>query len=299
MGNFGRTSKGGRVRGVSTAIWSVVLAGSIVSIGAGFVGGRSIGSAGALPVANAKKADDGLPAPIRQRLVRRSLFGTHSLDAAESFDPYGDPELGVTERSRSAVGYDPRTDRAKIAVIVIDAGSAGPGLDMFTRSPLPLTLAVAPADDNAGSAVEAIEAAGKTAVVDGSQGSPARIAALIHDGARGVIASLDEQRSGALLRGIDRNALVVDAALSEDDAIGSTARSLHRQLYTRDVIADARDDGAYVDFMLRDALAIAQRTGTAIVAVHARAQSFDAITRFADRASRDGADIVALTDLNR
>ena len=32
--------------------------------------------------------------------------------------------------------------------------------------------------------------AGKTAVVDGSEGSPARIAALIHDGARGVIASL-------------------------------------------------------------------------------------------------------------
>jgi hypothetical protein len=287
------------VKGVSTAFWSIVLVGSTVSIAAGFVGGRSIGSAGALPVASGKKADDVLPAPIRQRLMRRSLFGTHSLDAAETYDPYSDPEVGVTERSRSVAGYDPRTDRARIAVIVIDAGSVGPGLDMFISSPLPLTLAVAPTDDNAGSAVQSIEAAGKTAVVDGSEGSPARIAALIRDGARGVIASLDEQRAGALLRGIDHNALVVDAALSEDDAIGSTARALHRQLYTRDVIADARDDGAYVDFMLRDALAIAQRTGTAIVAVHARAESFDAITRFADRASRDGADIVALTDLNR
>jgi hypothetical protein len=287
------------VRGVSTAFWSIVLVGSTVSIAAGFVGGRSIGSAGALPVADATRAGDGLPAPIRQRLMRRSLFGDHSLDAAGAFDPYSDPDLGVTERSRAAAGYDPHIDRPKIAVIVIDAGSAGPGLDMFTHSPLPLTLAVAPGDDDAGSAVEAIEAAGKTAVVDGSQGSPARVAALLHDGARGVIASLDEQRAGALLRGIDRNALVVDAALSEDDAIGPTARVLHRRLYTRDVIADARDDGAYVDFMLRDALAIAQRTGTAIVAVHARAESFDAITRFADRASRDGADIVALTDLNR
>jgi Divergent polysaccharide deacetylase len=158
---------------------------------------------------------------------------------------------------------------------------------------------VVPTDDNAGSAVQSIQAAGKTAVVDGSVGSPARIASLIRDGARGVIASLDGQRARALLRGIDRNALVVDAALSEDDAVGAAAKALHRQLYTRDVIADARDDGAYVDFMLRDALAIAQRTGTAIVTVHARAQSFDAISRFADRANRDGADIVALTDLNR
>jgi polysaccharide deacetylase 2 family uncharacterized protein YibQ len=79
--------------------------------------------------------------------------------------------------------------------------------------------------------------------------------------------------------------------------VSSTARALHRRVFARDVIADARDDAAYVDFMFRDALAIAQKTGTAIVAVHARTMTFDALTRFADRAQRDGADIVALTDL--
>jgi polysaccharide deacetylase 2 family uncharacterized protein YibQ len=51
--------------------------------------------------------------------------------------------------------------------------------------------------------------------------------------------------------------------------------------------------------MLRDALALAQHTGSAIVAVHARASTFNALTRFADRASRDGVDVVALTDLDR
>jgi hypothetical protein len=99
------------VKGVSTAFWSIVLIGSTVSIGAGFVGGRSIGSAGALPVADRHRKGDGLPAPIRQRLMHRSLFGAHSLDAAGAADPYGDPELGVTERRRSTA-FDPRTDRA-------------------------------------------------------------------------------------------------------------------------------------------------------------------------------------------
>jgi hypothetical protein len=298
MGNFGRASKSCRVKGVSTAFWSIVLVGSTMAIGAGFVGGRSIGSAGVLPVADAHRADDELPAPIRQRLMRRSLEGAHSLDAAGAFDPYSDPELGVTARPRPAAGFDPREDRAKIAVIVVDAGSAGPGLDHFVGSSLPFTVAVAPGDDDAQSTAETIEAAGKTVVVDGSQASPARVAALLRDGARGVIASLDERRAGDLLRRIDRNAFVVDASLAEDDDIAPAARAQHRHVYVRDVIADARDDGAYVDFMLRDALAIAQRTGTAIVAVHARTQSFDAVARFADRASRDGADIVALTDLD-
>jgi polysaccharide deacetylase 2 family uncharacterized protein YibQ len=282
---------------VSTAFWSIVLVGSTMAIGAGFVGGRSIGSADVLPVADAHHADDAMPAPIRQRLMRRSLYGAHSLDAAGAFDPYGDPELGVTDRSRSIRSYDPHNDRAKIAVIVVDAGRAGSGLDPFVKSSLPFAMAIAPGDDDAQSTAESLEAAGKTVLVDGSGSSPAHVAHLLHDGARGVIASLDEMRASSLLHAIDRNALVVDASLAEDDSVASTARALHRHVYTRDVIADARDDAAYVDFMLRDALAIAEKTGTAIIAVHARTQTFNAVERFADRAQRDGADIVALTDI--
>ena len=286
------------MRGVSTAFWSIVLIGSTVSIAAGFVGGRSIGSAGALPAAERHREDDGLPAPVRQRLLRRSLFGAHSLDAAAPADPYGDPDLAVNDRTRSSA-FDPRTERAKIAVIVVDAGRAGPGLDPFISSPLPFTMAIAPTDDDAASTAETLEAAGKTVVVDASQAPPARVAALLHAGARGVIASLDQRRALDLLRGIDRKAFVVDASLAEDDDMDRVAQALHRQVYVRDVIADARDDAGYVDFMLRDALAIAQRTGSAIVAVHARRLTFNAFSRFADRAGRDGADIVALTDLDR
>ncbi|HEY5348159.1 MAG TPA: hypothetical protein VIJ64_00425, partial [Candidatus Lustribacter sp.] len=244
------------MKGVSTAFWSIVLIGSTASIGAGFVGGRSIGLAGALPVADRHREDDGLPATVRQRLLRRSLFGAHSLDAAGASDPYGDPDLAVRERQRSTAS-DPAGGRAKIAVIVVDAGRAGPGLDPFVRSPLPFTMAVAPGDDDARSTAEAIEAAGKTVVVDASQARPARVAALLRAGAHGVIGSLDERRATELLQGIDRRAFVVDASLAEDDAMVRAARSLHRHVYVRDVIADARDDTGYVNFMLRDALAIA------------------------------------------
>jgi polysaccharide deacetylase 2 family uncharacterized protein YibQ len=159
-------------------------------------------------------------------------------------------------------------------------------------------MAVAPGDDDAQSTAETIVAAGKTVLVDASQSTAARVNALLHAGASGVIASLDERRATGLLRKIDHNAFVVDASLAEDDDLGRAARALHRHVYVRDVTADARDDAAYVDFMLRDALALAQHTGTAIVAIHARTMTYDAVARFADRANRDGADIVALTDLD-
>jgi hypothetical protein len=288
------------MKGVSTAFWSIVLLGSTVSIAAGFVGGRSIGSAGSLPVAEARQADgdDGLPAPLRQNALHRSLLGAHSLDAAGGTDPYDDPNLGVASRPEGAPAFDGRSERAKIAVIVVDAGRAGPGLDPFVGSPLPFTLVVAPSDDDAQGTVATIVAAGKTAVADADAGSPAAVAALIRAGASGVLASLGAAQATAALRAAGDGTFVVDAALSEDDGVWHAARALHRHVYMRDVIADARDDAAYVDFMLRDALAIAQRTGSAVIAVHARGSSFAALTRFADRARRDGADVVSLADLD-
>jgi polysaccharide deacetylase 2 family uncharacterized protein YibQ len=282
------------VKGVSTAFWSIVLLGSTVSIAAGFAGGRSIGSAGSL---KPRELDTLLPPPIAQRVVHRSLAGLHSLDAALAYDPYGDPERGVAAHPAERPGYDPRTDRARVAVIVIDAGRAGGELSTFVSSPLPLTLAVAPQDDGARATCAAIAQAGKTVVVDASEARPTAVAALLRDGARGVIASLDAAQATALMRAVGPGAIVVDASLAEDDDVYRVARRTAHRALTRDVIADARDDGPYVDFMLRDALAIAQRNGAAIVAIHARTGSYDALTRFADRAQRDGVDLVPLDDL--
>lgn len=93
--------------------------------------------------------------------MRRSLFGVHSLDASNAYDPYADPDLGVTDRSRQKTDFDPAAERAKIAVIVVDAGRVGSGIDKFVNASLPYTLAVAPGDEDA-------------------QSTPARTARLLH-----------------------------------------------------------------------------------------------------------------------
>jgi len=296
MGDLGGTAKSSGVRGVSTAFWSIVLLGSTISIAAGFAGGRSIGVAGSLPPPQAGD-ESALPAPIAQRIFTRQLVGAHSLDAAVAADPYGDPTLAVTDEQRPADGFDPRRDRAKIAVLVIDAGRAGGALGPFVASSLPVNYVVAPGDDDAHATCATIRSAGKPLVIDASAAPPQRVAGLVRDGAAAVIGSLDTAHARALMHLLDRRTIVVDAALDEDDDLASVARASGHPALTRDVIADARDDAPYVDFMLRDALALAERNGSAIVAIHARTESFDALVRFADRAQRDGADLVSLADL--
>jgi polysaccharide deacetylase 2 family uncharacterized protein YibQ len=284
------------VRGVSTAFWSIVLLGSTASIAAGFAGGRSIGAAGALP----PPALDGaaLPAPVRQRLLVRQLMGPHSLDAAVAADPYGDPTLAVADEPHPARTFDPLRGRSKIAVLVVDAGRAGGALAPFVAANFPVNLVVAPGDDDARATCASIRAAGKDVVVDASDARPRAVAALMHAGGSAVVASLDAARSAALMRAIDRHTIVVDAELGEDDAVADVARATGHPTLRRGVIADARDDAPYVDYMLRDALAIAERNGSVIVAIHARTESYDALARFADRAQRDGADFVTLADLD-
>ncbi len=285
------------MRGLSTAFWSVVLIGSTASIAAGFVGGRSIGAAGSLPAPVRAPDTADLPAPIRQHVLVRQLVGDHSLDAAEAVDPYGDPSLAVADYPRAKPSFDPRSERAKIAVIVIDAGRAGEAIDPFVHSSLPVNLVVAPGDPNVRETIGAIRNAGKLAIIDASEARPRDVASLAADGALPILASAGEQRARALMHAVGRGSLVVDAQLSEDDAVSDVARATAHRALVRDVIADARDDAKYVDFMLRDALALAQRQGRAIVVIHARTESFDALARFADRAERDGADLVTLSDL--
>jgi polysaccharide deacetylase 2 family uncharacterized protein YibQ len=292
VGDFGGTSKKHGVRVASTALWLVVLLASVFSIAAGFLGGRTVAArALATPVPLSLLPP---PEPLRVEKVHRVLSGAHSLDAADDVDPYGDPTLGVAPHPWTGPAFDARTDRAKIAILVVDGSRAGPELARFTTSPLAFTVVVAPGDDGAADAGAAARAAGKAVLVDASGAKPAQVATLARN-FDGVLASLDAPAARALLHAVGRDALVVDAGISEDDRLPEVATK--KRLLWRDVIADARDSATYVDFMLRNALSIAQRHGTAIVLVHARPETFRAVQKFADRARRDGADIVPITDL--
>jgi polysaccharide deacetylase 2 family uncharacterized protein YibQ len=298
MGNFGGTSKNHRVKGVSTAFWAVVLLGSTVSIAAGFAGGRTVVAARALPPpAPADRIALPPPVPIVEEKLERVLSGVNSLDGAEEIDPYGDPTLAVAEHPWPATSFDGRRDRAKLAVIIADASRAGHQLDGFVRSALPFTLVVAPSDDAAAQVFATARSAGKAVLVDASSAKLADVAGFVRD-AQGVLASVDRHRARALLATLHVDTLLVDAALHEDDALPAAARAKGWRVLSRDVIADARDERAYVDFMLRDALAIAQRHGSAIVIVHARAETLSALERFAERARRAGADVVPITELS-
>ena len=294
MGNFRGASKNRWVKGVSTAFWAVVLLGSTCSIAAGFVGGRTVVAAGALPAP--VRVDLPPPLPIRTESVTRTLSGAHSLDGADDVDPYADPTLGVTEHPWPAQSFDPRAARAKIAIVVADASRVGRELDAFTASTLPLTLVVTPADDGAAHVATTARTAGKDVLVDASASRPSDVAALV-PGTQGIFGSLDRRQAHDVLQAVGRNVLVVDSALREDDDLATVLHGGVQRFLWRDVIADARDDARYVDFMLRDALAIAQRHGSVIIVVHARAETLTALEHFADRAQRDGADLVPISSL--
>lgn len=283
------------MKGVSTAFWSVVLLGSTFSIAAGFAGGRSVVSAGALsppPI----PVELPPPEPIRIQAPYRQLIGLHSLDGDDDVDAYADPTLGVAAHDWPQQPFDALRQRAKLAIVVVDASRAGSDLDAFAASPLAFTFVVSPQDGEAERVRDAALAAGKSVLVDATDASPADVAAL-DGGTSGIWGSLDGRDARALVRSLPRGTLVVDAALSDDDELAPVARRARCTVLTRDVLADARPGASYVAFMLNDALAIAQRHGFAIVVVHGRTDTLTVVRRFADRARRDGADIVPIASL--
>jgi hypothetical protein len=258
------------VRVATTLFWWLVLGGSLVSVALGFAGGRSIGNAA---VSRLHPRPARPPAPAVPRTLARALFGAHSLDgAADPRDAYDMAEDAVASRPSgwAPTHFDAVHARGRIALVVIDAGIVGEAAHAFFDAPIPFTL-VLPADDT--DDVRAALAAGKHVLVEDPHGE--RLATA----------------SGT-------RAFVFDPLLTDDDAAAyRAARRAHLPALTRDVILDARSDAAYLDAIFGAAYAIAERTGVATVALHARPQSYDAAERFAVRAARDGIDIVPLDAL--
>jgi polysaccharide deacetylase 2 family uncharacterized protein YibQ len=203
----------------------------------------------------------------------RALFGAHSLDgAAEPRDAYDRAEDAVAQRPSgwAPTHIDLTHERARVALVVIDAGIAGTPAHAFFDSPLPFTLVI-PGDD--ADLIRSALAAGKHVLVS-------------------------DPRGERLVTPNGTRAFVFDPLLGGDDgAAFHAAQRAHVAALTRDVILDARGDDPYLDALFNAAYAIAQRTGVATVALHARPQSYDAAERFAVRAARDGIDLVPLDAL--
>jgi polysaccharide deacetylase 2 family uncharacterized protein YibQ len=277
-----------------TVVWSIVLGGSLLAIGVGFAGGHSYGTAVLGPPRIAPRPAPLPPDTIEPRDLARMLRGARSLEAAE-YDPdrYGDPDNAVAMRPRGWAprAFDARRERARVAVLLVDADRSASALGAFVAEPYPMAVVIAPVTPSA--ALRVAREAGQTALIACGDAAPAAIAVLRRAGAAGIACSTsDDARAGALVAA-NRGGLVVDDLL-DGDALLRAARRAGVPAISRDVTADAREEGPYVDFLLMQSLAIAERTGVATVALHARPASREAFERFALRAQRDGVDLVGL-----
>ncbi|HTJ26908.1 MAG TPA: divergent polysaccharide deacetylase family protein [Candidatus Limnocylindria bacterium] len=272
-----------------------MLAGSLLAIAVGYAGGHRFGTTALRPVPRTRVV--ALPEPIEPRDLPRALHGADSLDAADDDpDPYGDADRAVSARPGGWAprAFDARHEAARIAVLVVGGDRSATELAPFAGEPFPLAVLV-PAQTGTETLRIAREA-GMTALVDCAGADPTTIAALRGHGAAGIVCSTDDAARARALIAADRGGIVLDDLL-EDDALYRAARAAGDVALTRDVTADARENAPYVDFLLGQALAIAQRTGVAIVAVHARPSSLRALERFAARARRDGARLVSLAGI--
>jgi polysaccharide deacetylase 2 family uncharacterized protein YibQ len=277
----------------ANVFWIAILAGSLLALAAGFFGGRSFGSA-----AVAQLHPPPAHAPVSDAVARdfeRELHGAHSLD--ENDDPrdaYDEAEDAVAARPAGwAPGaFDPQRERARVALVVVDAGTAGTPADAFVTSPIPFTLVV-PASEGDG-AMQAARTAGKAVLVDAAGADSAAIRARIHAGAIGALSAATGERAHEVARAAGTGAIVLDPLLGDDAASYRIAREANLAACTRDVIVDARDADPLMDALFHAALLRAERTGVAIVLLHARPHSLAAAERFTVRAARDGVDVVPL-----
>ncbi|GAC1594709.1 MAG: hypothetical protein NVS3B28_25550 [Candidatus Velthaea sp.] len=283
----------------STWFWSLVLGGSVLTVLAGFAGGRSIGDAAPATLAR-RRALPPPPSPIA-RVMRRALVGSNSLrDSEDERDAFDRAEDAVAARPPgwAPARFDSRHDRARIALVVVDASVAGSSALPFVDSPLPFALVV-PGDGADGGILKDTPYHHKRVLVDARSADAAELRAARVAGAAGVLGDFsDAGRAAAIAAGL-RGSVALDALVDGDAVFYRAARRAHALALTRDVIVDGRDGTAYLDSMLGSALAIAQRTGVAVVALHARSRTFAAVERFALRARRDGVDIVPIDEITR
>jgi polysaccharide deacetylase 2 family uncharacterized protein YibQ len=277
----------------ANVVWVLVLTGSLLALAAGFLGGRSFGSA-----AVAQLHPPPPRAPVSEAVVRdvaRELHGAHSLDEADDpRDDYDEAEDAVVARPAgwAPAAFDPRRERARVALVVVDAGTAGTPADAFVSSPIPFTLVVPAGEQDA--AVQTARAAGKVVLVDAAGADPAAIAGRIRAGAIGAISDATGARARAIVRAAGERSVVLDPLLGDDGASYRIARDARVAACTRDVIADGRDADPLMDALFHAALVRAERTGVAVVLLHARPHSLAAAERFTVRAARAGVDVVPL-----
>lgn len=278
----------------ATVFWSAILAGSAVAIGAGFLSGRSVGARSITPP-YPPRAAAALPGAMMPRTFVRALHGAGSFDPGDDPDPYGAAEIAVAARPDGWRDPDPGAP-PRVAILVVGGDRDASALDALLAEAVPLAVLIGP--DDAHDTLRIVREAGKSALVDCAHIDLATLSSLRRGGAEGIACSTADAARARALIAADGPGLVFDDRIGED-ALYRAAHAAHVPVVSRDVVVDARDEDAYIDFLFDQAMAIARRTGLATIALHARKSSMRALERFTDRAQREGVDIVQLRALAR
>lgn len=298
MGDQQRTAARDLNGRVVTAFWSLLLIGSAIAIGAGFLGGRQLAGPGfAAPPGRFAAGSAPAPEPEHERYLERTLHGSGSFDQADDdTDPYGDVNDGVSAPPAGWPVAIAHGDRPRIAIVLVGGDREASAMAAFAAEPFPLAIVLP--SDAASEDVHRYGAGGMTVLADCTSAGLDALAALRGAGTAGIACSTADAGRARVLVAAAAGGLVFDNRLAEDDVLFRVARVGHGRAVARDVLADAADAPAYDDFLFDQAITIARRRGTAVIAVHARPSSRVPLERFAAHAMRDDIDIVPLQQVS-
>jgi hypothetical protein len=249
--------------------WSSVLGVALIAIAAGFFGG-SIQSRGTMPAAVA--VPEVAPAPIE-----RSLFGPRGDASLTPFDP--PVEAAVVDRPDGWAPPPSRAGAARLAIVICGMGVDGTLDARFSAIPYQLSFAVpvggrVPNDVQRGDPrALLVEADSRVSIEEITE----RFAS-VHAG--GVITPLAGHpgHADALASRLHASgAFLIDGMADGSSQFYDAARNENVPAGTRDIVIDAYQEQAYVTYMLRQAIRLAQRTGVAIAVGHAYPETYDAL----------------------
>ena len=279
---------------LGTAFWFSILGISAFAIGAGFLSGRSLQRAAALP---AIALAETIPPPMQ-----RSLFGARG--AGVPLEPYQATvdEVVVTRPPGWAPERTPsQREPVRLAIVIRGIGEDRTIDARFKAIPFPLTFAVAAVDDTP---PERLRSNPRALLVDTDPPvSPEQVTlALTEFGAGGVLSALSgtPQRPGPIVkRLLGTDAFAVDGMAGGSPSLYDAAHAQHVAAATRDVVIDAHEEEAYVAYMLRQAAKLARRSGVAIAVGHAYPQTYEALRLMLPRIVSEDIEIVPVGDLVR
>jgi polysaccharide deacetylase 2 family uncharacterized protein YibQ len=279
-------------------VWWAILAGSLALV---------VGSSLSAMSPGRVSASIGVPAmpPLEERIMVplvRTAVGTHSLAAAAAASDDEGAVVGAVERPDDAP-HDAR-ERGRLAIVVLGAGRAGPIDAALEALPIPVSFVVAadapngvlaPMRANRGSIFLELP----SSVVDAASAA-ALVASMRRVHARGVVAAAFLAHAGDpdVVKALAHaGGMLVDTMPNGEIGWYGPARAIRLPRLTRDFFLDAHDDDRYRAFILREALALAHRTGRAVAFAHASTATIHLLATASRLAEKAGVDIVPAADL--